>query len=280
MRTLLICHEAADLDREGLVRWLASFSTVAGVVTIREAPTRLRKRIAREIRRVGVWRFADVLAFRAFYRLAHAAGDREWERRQLARLRTWFPAWPDAPEILVSSPNAPDAEAFIRDRAPDLVIARCKTLLKEQVFAIPRLGTFVMHPGICPEYRNAHGCFWALATGDRENVGMTLLRIDRGVDTGPVFGYFRVDADPAESHVVTQHRAVLDHLDAIRDKLLDIESGAAVPIDTAGRRSATWGQPWLSAYLRMRRRSCITTSSTPAARTAAVFPAGTPRSTR
>ena len=25
---------------------------------------------------------------------------------------------------------------------------------------------------------------------------MTLLRIDRGVDTGPVFGYFRVDAEP------------------------------------------------------------------------------------
>ena len=84
-----------------------------------------------------------------------------------------------------------------------------------------------MHPGICPEYRNAHGCFWAMATGDRGNVGMTLLRIDRGVDTGPVFGYFRVDAEPGESHVVTQHRASLEHLDAIRDKLLEIEAGTA-----------------------------------------------------
>ena len=77
-----------------------------------------------------------------------------------------------------------------------------------------------MHPGICPEYRNAHGCFWALATGDTGNAGMTLLRIDRGVDTGPVFGYFRVDATLAESHIVIQHRVVLDHLDAIRDTLL------------------------------------------------------------
>ena len=59
-----------------------------------------------------------------------------------------------------------------------------------------------------------------MANGDRGNVGMTLLRIDRGVDTGPVFGYFRVTPDARESHVVTQHRVVLEHLDAIRDTLL------------------------------------------------------------
>ena len=280
MRTLLICHADAALDREGLVRWLGSFSTVAGIVVVRETRTRLRQRIRREMRRVGFWRFFDVLAFRTVYRLRHAAADRRWEAEALDRMRARFAARPDAPEIVVSSPNAPEAEAFVRRRSPDLVIARCKTLLKEQVFSIPRLGTFVMHPGICPEYRNAHGCFWARATGDSGNVGMTLLRIDRGVDTGPVFGYFRVTAEPTESHIVTQHRVVLDHLDAIRDRLLAIASGAAVPIETAGRRSATWGQPWLSAYLRMRRRSCITTSSQKAPRTAAAFPAGTPRSTR
>jgi hypothetical protein len=253
MRTLLICHDGAELDCEGLARWLGSFSTYAGTVVVREPGGRLRKRIAREIARVGYWRFLDVLAFRAFYALTAARGDREWEQRERARLRAWFPDSPPAPAIVVASPNSADAEAFIRRQQPDLVIARCKTLLAERIFSIPRLGTFVMHPGICPEYRNAHGCFWAMATGDRANVGMTLLRIDKGVDTGPVFGYFRVDADAAESHVVTQHRVVLEHLDAIRDKLLEIEAGTATPIDTTGRKSAAWGQPWLSAWIRMPR---------------------------
>jgi hypothetical protein len=253
MRTLLICHEDASLDREGLARWFGSFSTFAGTVAIREPGGRLRKRISREVKRVGWWRFLDVLAFRAYHRVAHAGGDRAWERRELERLRAWYPNRPDAPEVVVSSPNASEAQAFIAAQQPDLVVARCKTLLSQRIFSIPTLGTFVMHPGICPEYRNAHGCFWAMASGDRGNVGMTLLRIDQGVDTGPVFGYFRVEADAAESHVVTQHRVVLDHLDAIRDKLLEIEAGTAVPIDTAGRKSATWGQPWLSAALRLRR---------------------------
>jgi hypothetical protein len=255
MRTLVICHDGADLDREGLVRWLGSFSTVAGTLVIKERGGRLRKRVAREVKRVGVWRFLDVLAFRAYYKLAQAAGDRRWEQRALARLRTRFPDRPQAPELVVASPNSKEAEAFIREHKPDLVIARCKTLLSERIFTIPRLGTYVMHPGICPEYRNAHGCFWAMATGDWDNVGMTMLRIDRGVDTGPVYGYFRVEPNARESHAITQHRVVLDHLEAIRTTLLAIEAGTATPIDTTGRQSAAWGQPWLSALLRMRRSS-------------------------
>jgi hypothetical protein len=255
MRTLLICHEDAALDREGLARWLASFSTYTGTVVIREPPGRLRKRIAREIRRVGFWRFLDVLAFRVYYRLRQAAGDRRWEAGELARLCARFPDRPSAPDTLVESPNSAGAEAFIRRCHPDLVIARCKTLLHERLFSIPGLGTYVMHPGICPEYRNAHGCFWAMATGDPGNVGMTLLRIDRGVDTGPVYGYFRLVADPRASHVITQHRTVLDHLDSIRETLQGIERGEAAPLDTAGRHSAAWGQPWLTSLIRMRLRA-------------------------
>jgi hypothetical protein len=252
MRTLLICHADAVLDREGLARWLGSFSTFAGSVVVREPTARKQRRIRREIERVGVWRFLDVLAFRLYYGLARAASDRRWEDRELERLRRRYQNRPLAPELVVDSPNAAASEQFIREQRPDLVIARCKTLLKESVFSIPRLGTFVMHPGICPEYRNAHGCFWARALGDTGNVGMTLLRIDRGVDTGPVFGYFRVAADRHESHIVTQHRVVLEHLDAIATTLRRIANDTAPPLSTIGRVSAAWGQPWLSAYLRMR----------------------------
>ncbi len=263
MRTALICHDDADLDREGLARWLASFSTFVGTVVIHEPGGRLQKRIRREVSRVGLRRFLDVLAFRIYYRLTQSSEDRQWEQHALERLRTIYRSRPDAPRIAVSSPNSADAEAFLKAQQPDLVIARCKTILKEQIFGIPKHGTFVMHPGICPEYRNAHGCFWARANGDLDNVGMTLLRVDRGVDTGPVFGYFRVDPPPSESHVVTQHRVVLDHLDDIRDTLLRVAAGTARPIDTSGRRSAAWGQPWLSAYLRMRRRGSHPSLATP-----------------
>ena len=107
MRTLLICHDDAALDREGLARWLGSFSTFTGTVVIREPGGRLKKRIRREIARVGLWRFLDVLAFRLYYSVAHAAGDRVWEQRELARLRGCYPERPEVAEIVVSSPNSP-----------------------------------------------------------------------------------------------------------------------------------------------------------------------------
>jgi hypothetical protein len=52
---------------------------------------------------------------------------------------------------------------------------------------------------------------------------------------------------------VTQHRSVVDHLDDIRDKLLEISAGSASRIDTSGRPSETWGQPWLTALWNKRR---------------------------
>ncbi len=261
MRTVLICHEEEALNRVGMARWLASFSELGGVVVIREEAARMRARIRREIKRIGLLRFADVLAFRLYYKLRLAAHDAEIERQMLRKIEERFPAC-RAPELITVSPNSTESQKFIGDAAPDIMIARCKTLLFERIFSIPRIGTFVMHPGICPEYRNAHGCFWALARRDLDRVGMTLLRIDKGVDTGPVFGYFSYPYNELkESHVVIQDRVVFENLDAIQTKLEEIYRGEAIPIPTAGRDSAAWGQPWLTRYLAWKRSAAAGTGS-------------------
>ena len=255
MRTFLICHQEEELNRVVLPRWLASFSTLAGIIVLQETAAQKRRRIKREFKRVRFWRFLDVLAFRAYYAAFLAAADREWEQQKVAELCGRYPEPQQPTPVLVTpSPNSPEAREFIRNAEPDLMIARCKFILKEEVFTIPKNGTLVMHPGICPEYRNAHGCFWALANHDLERVGMTLLRIDRGVDTGPVFGHYRCQYDERkESHVVIQTRTVFDNLESLGKKLLDIHEGRADAIDVSGRKSAAWGQPWLTKYLHWKR---------------------------
>ena len=173
------------------------------------------------------------------------------EQRILERVSSEYPPLSeDLPVVETERANSNEVGRFLRNIQPDLMIARCKVILKPEIFQIPRLGTFVMHPGICPEYRNAHGCFWALAERDLQNVGMTLLKVDKGVDTGPTYGYFSYPYDEcAESHIVIQHRTVFDNLHQLRDKLLEIEQGSAGTINTAGRKSGAWGQPWLTRYL-------------------------------
>jgi folate-dependent phosphoribosylglycinamide formyltransferase PurN len=254
MRSVLICHAGDAFDREGLAAWLASFSQLVGIVVLEETTTQKRARIRREIHRVGWLRFADVAAMRIYQKLVLATGDRTWLEHALAILQARYGAPPAVPQIVAASVNDDAVVAFLCELQPDLLLARCKQLLKKKLMTIPRVGCFVLHPGICPEYRNAHGCFWALAERDLERVGMTLLKIDAGIDTGPVYGYYRYAFDERhESHVVIQYRVVLENLDALATRFTEIAAGTVQPLDTHGHASSNWGQPWLTRYLRWQR---------------------------
>lgn len=254
MRTVLICHAEDAFDRQALAAWLASFSTLAGIVVLSETAAQKRQRYRRELRRVGWLGFLDVLAMRVYHRLFLATS----ENRALAgvvdaTVQRYGPV-PAVPELHVASGNDKRVVTFLKQAAPDIVLARCKQLLSKKVFSIARAGTFVMHPGICPEYRNAHGCFWALARRDLDRVGMTLLRIDPGIDTGPVFGYYRYAFDERrEGYHLIQCRVVADNLDVIAGRLAAIHDGSAETIDTEGRDSGVWGQPRLTTWWRWQR---------------------------
>jgi formyl transferase-like protein len=250
---VLICHESDPLDSEGLASWLASTMNLTGLIVIREGSARRWRVARRQIRRDGWLSFLDVLAFRLYSAIVLARRDDLWKERALRRLRARFRADLSlVRRVVVSDPNSPEARAFLSELKPDLVLARCKFLLKPDVFNAATQGTFVLHPGICPEYRNAHGCFWALVNRDHARVGMTLLKVNEGVDTGPVYLQATCAIDEVrESHTVIQYRVVLENLDAIGSVLRTIGEGQpGTPIDTTGRRSATWGQPRLSDYVR------------------------------
>ncbi len=256
LRTVLIAHAEEPLHCDGYARWLAADSSLQGIVRIVDEPSARWSRLRREVRRSGVAGIVDVALMRAWYRVAFQQADAAWGAQALARLQERYPVVAVAPSIDVVTPNSPETRAFLERTRPDVVIALCKHLLKEEIFTIARVGTFVLHPGICPEYRNAHGCFWALARGDYERVGLTLLRVDRGIDTGPIFGYFHCDFDEhRESHIRIQKRMSFDNLDAIWQRIADVAAGRAAPIPVAGRSSRTWGQPRLSAYIGWRLRA-------------------------
>lgn len=250
-RSVLICHADDPLNYTGMARWLAACSHLAGIVVIRENGDRKWQRLRREWRRSGTFGLLDVFLFRLYYRLRHARRDAQWERELLEKLSTRYaPVAADVPILYTVDPNSDEVRAFIEAQRCDVAIARCKTLLKRSIYSAPRCGTLVMHPGICPQYRNAHGCFWALSRRDLANVGMTLLKVDDGIDTGPVYGYFRATFDEwRDSHHVIQCRTVFDNLTMIERSIESYVNGSATAVDVGRRPSQVWGQPRLTPYL-------------------------------
>jgi hypothetical protein len=250
MRTALICQP----DRAGveiLPAWLASFSELTAIVVISEPRSAVLRRLRTEARRSHL-RLLDVLAFRAYYRVRFARGDaRVIMAREDSLAERLGPPPAGIPVLRTSNVNSLPVREFLKRAQPDVTLARCKTLLAPSIFEVPKHGTFVVHPGVCPEYRNAHGCFWALARRDLDHVGSTLLRIDAGVDTGPVIGHYTAAYDDVrDTHVVIQHAMVLGNLDRIAADLRAYVDGTREPVDVTGRQSRVWGQPRLSDWRR------------------------------
>ena len=84
-----------------------------------------------------------------------------------------------------------EAKSTLRGYAPDLLIVVAYGLLLPQaVLDIPRLGCVNVHGSILPRWRGAAPIQRALLAGDSET-GVDLMRMEAGLDTGPVLASAR-----------------------------------------------------------------------------------------
>jgi methionyl-tRNA formyltransferase len=90
-------------------------------------------------------------------------------------------------EFLLTPPRlrSPDAVDEVLALEPDLlVLADYGQIVPAELLELPR-GTLNVHPSLLPRHRGATPVPAAILAGDRET-GVTLLRMDAGVDTGPI----------------------------------------------------------------------------------------------
>lgn len=74
----------------------------------------------------------------------------------------------------------------LKKLAPDLiVVAAYGQLLPQELLDIPRYGCLNVHTSLLPKYRGAAPIQWAIADGLIET-GVTLMKMDAGLDTGPI----------------------------------------------------------------------------------------------
>ncbi|MEJ7734509.1 MAG: methionyl-tRNA formyltransferase [Polyangiaceae bacterium] len=88
---------------------------------------------------------------------------------------------------------------WVRARQADvaLVIAYGR-ILPPAVLAAPRRGCMNLHASILPRYRGAAPITWAIVRGETET-GISLMQMDEGCDTGPVFSITRTPIGPDQT---------------------------------------------------------------------------------
>lgn len=82
--------------------------------------------------------------------------------------------------------NGPQVCAFIRAQAPDLVVITGTGMVREPLFAVLPDMVINVHIGLSPWYRGAAGLFWPFYNLEPAWTGVTLHRIDRNADSGPI----------------------------------------------------------------------------------------------
>ncbi len=94
-----------------------------------------------------------------------------------------------------------DPEAFeqLHDWQPDLiVVAAFGQILRQNVLDLPPHGCINVHGSLLPRWRGAAPIQYALLAGDPVT-GVTIMRMDKGVDTGPILSQQALDVSPADT---------------------------------------------------------------------------------
>jgi methionyl-tRNA formyltransferase len=90
-------------------------------------------------------------------------------------------------------------DAWLGERRVDLaVVLAYGRILPPAVLAAPRLGCMNLHASLLPKYRGAAPINWAIVEGETET-GVSLMQMDEGMDTGPVYAMRRISIGPEET---------------------------------------------------------------------------------
>jgi len=138
----------------------------------------------------------------------------------------------------------PEVVASLAALAPEVgVVAAYGEILRRNVLAIPPLGYLNIHPSLLPLHRGPTPVAGAIMAGDGET-GVTIMRLDPGMDSGPVLAQAVVPLPPD-----ARAGALTDELFALGSRLL-VEALAAYAAGTLAPREQDHSQASVTRLLK------------------------------
>ncbi len=178
--------------------------------------------------------------------------------------------------------NNQDFRAQMESLRPEaIVVVGYGRIVPQWMIDLPPLGNINLHASLLPRYRGAAPIQWAIACGET-TTGVTIMRIDAGLDTGDILQQRKVAIDPEDSSDTlapklatvgaelmvetlpelsagTLHAKVQDHAAATLAPILRKEDGQVdFQRSAAEIRDRLRGfQPWPGAFTQFRGRQLV-----------------------
>jgi methionyl-tRNA formyltransferase len=142
---------------------------------------------------------------------------------------------------------------------PDLnVMAFVTDIVPESILNCPKLGTIQYHPSLLPKHRGGSAINWAVINGETRT-GLTIMWVDKGIDTGPILLQKEVDIAPDDTvGSLYFNRLFPMGIEAIKESIELIRQGKAprIPQDEAHatyeglctQATIDWGEPAQKIY--------------------------------
>jgi methionyl-tRNA formyltransferase len=133
------------------------------------------------------------------------------------------------PVIQPEKLRLPEAMRALQSFAPELiVVAAFGQILKPDVLDLPKHGCLNVHASLLPRWRGAAPINAALLHGDGET-GVTIMKMDPGLDTGPILAQRELTIEPHETAGELYQRLSTLGAGLLMDTLPDYLAGRLIP---------------------------------------------------
>ena len=119
--------------------------------------------------------------------------------------------------------------AELRGLKPDLIVVIAYgQILPQAILDVPPLGCLNVHTSLLPKYRGAAPIQWAIADGEAET-GVTVMKMDAGLDTGPILSVRRTPILPADNSQTLHDRLAQLGADLLAETIPAYAAGKISP---------------------------------------------------
>lgn len=124
----------------------------------------------------------------------------------------------------------PEAVETLRGYQADIfVVAAFGQILTEEILEMPRYGSVNIHASLLPKYRGAGPIQWAIINGEKIT-GVTIMQMDKGIDTGDMLFKTEVPIVPGETGDTLHDKLAAAGARLIVEALIKIGAGDVTPV--------------------------------------------------